>query len=309
MLNFSKQQEVLKIKNVSFGGQPGETPTALFGTLFYGKRFKQKTAEVEEEGRALVRGQLELAELTGVNQVVDLFIGSQDQVEWKCGFLLDTLGTEHLLSVDVPEAAVRIKTLEYLGQQGALDRTIYNSLNLGVTPEEIEALKENTPAGAIVLGYNPKDFSTDGRMAMLENGGGILDAGLLSIAKDIGIEKLLLDTAATPFDHNAAETIRAIPVFKNKFGLPVGCAIHNTVESWLWLKEYKKEHKDEYTICDMGSNGLVTIWGADFTVYGPLRNAGKVFPFVAMVDKFVAEGARDYFGLEIDPNHPGRKLN
>ena len=59
----------------------------------------------------------------------------------------------------------------------------------------------------------------------------------------------------------------------------------------------------------MGSNGLAQIWGADFTVYGPLRNAGRVFPFAAMVDKFVAEGARDYFGMEIKDNHPGRKLN
>jgi tetrahydromethanopterin S-methyltransferase subunit H len=59
----------------------------------------------------------------------------------------------------------------------------------------------------------------------------------------------------------------------------------------------------------MASNGLVVVWGADFTVYGPLRNAGKVFPYVAMVDKFMAEGARDYFGMEIEDGHPGRKLN
>jgi tetrahydromethanopterin S-methyltransferase subunit H len=269
MLNFSKDQEVLSIKNVRFGGQPGETPTVLFGTLFYGKRYNEKTA----------------------------------------GFLLDNLDKNDVFSIDIPEAGVKCRTLEYLSQQGALDRTIYNSLNLGVTPEEIESLKQNTPAGAIVLGYNPKDFSTDGRMAMLESGGGMLEQGLIDIARDVGIKNQLLDTGATPFDHNATETIRAIPVFKNRFGLPVGCAIHNTVESWLWMKEYRKEHRDVYIICDMASNGLVVIWGADFTVYGPLRNADKVFPYVAMVDKFIAEGARDYFGMEIEEGHPGRKLN
>jgi tetrahydromethanopterin S-methyltransferase subunit H len=309
MLNFSKEQEVLSIKDVRFGGQPGETPSVLFGTLFYGKRFKEKSPEVEEEGRGYIAGQREMSELTGVGQVIDLFIGSEDQVEWKIGFLLDHLEPGELLSIDVPEAGVRIKALEYLGQQGALDKTIYNSLNLGVTPEEVEALKQNTPAASVVLGYNPKDFSTDGRMAMLENGGGMLEKGLIQTARDAGIENLLLDTGATPFDHNASETIRAVPVFKNKFGLPVGCAIHNTVESWLWMKDFRKEHKEEYSICDMGSNGLVIAWGADFAVYGPLRNAKKVFPFVAMVDKFMAEGARDYFGMEIDEKHPGRKLN
>jgi tetrahydromethanopterin S-methyltransferase subunit H len=309
MLNFSKDQEVLSIKNVRFGGQPGETPTVLFGTLFYGKRYNEKTAEVEEQGKDLINGQKDMADLTGVSHLIDLFIGSEDQVEWKCGFLLDNLEKDDVFSIDIPEAGVKCRTLEYLSQQGALDRTIYNSLNLGVTPEEIESLKQNTPAGAIVLGYNPKDFSTDGRMAMLESGGGMLEQGLIDIARDVGIKNQLLDTGATPFDHNATETIRAIPVFKNRFGLPVGCAIHNTVESWLWMKEYRKEHRDVYNICDMASNGLVVIWGADFTVYGPLRNAEKVFPYVAMVDKFIAEGARDYFGMEIEEGHPGRKLN
>ena len=308
MLNFSKDQEVMKIKNVRFGGQPGETPTVLFGTLFYGKRYSEKTPQAQEDGRNLIQGQKEMADMTGVSQVIDLFIGKEDQVEWKCSYLLDNLEKDDVIAIDIPEAGVRCKCLEYLGLQGALDRTIYNSLNLGVTPEEIETLKQNTPAGAIVLGYNPKDFSTDGRMAMLEGGASLLDKGLIEIAKDVGVETLLLDTGATPFDHNAAETIRAIPVFKNKFGLPVGCAIHNTVESWLWMKEYRKENREVYTICDMASNGLVVVWGADFAVYGPLRNAKKVFPYVAMVDKFVAEGAKDYFGMEIEEVHPGRKL-
>ena len=81
------------------------------------------------------------------------------------------------------------------------------------------------------------------------------------------------------FDHNAAETLRSIPVMKNKWGLPVGCAIHNTVESWLWMKEYRKEHKAEYLTCDSGANALPIIMGADFCVYGPMRNAGSGFCF------------------------------
>lgn len=308
MLNFSKDQSVVEVNDLKFGGQPGENPTVLFGTVFYGKKYKEQSPEIFMEVEAQILKQRKLSEMTGVTQVVDVFIGTEDQIPWRIDFLLENLRPDEVFSIDIPDSEMRCKTLEYLGQKGALDRVIYNSLNLGVTPEEIETLRRNTPAAAIVLGYNPKDFSTDGRMEMLETGGSMLEDGLLQIAEEVGIKGRLLDTGATPFDHNAAETIRAIPVFKNKFGLPVGCAIHNTVESWLWMKQYRKEHKEAYSICDMGSNGLVVVWGGDFTFYGPIRNAEKVFPYIAMVDKFIAEGARDYFGMDVDEGHPGRKL-
>ena len=145
-------------------------------------------------------------------------------------------------------------------------------------------------------------------MEMIATGAGYLEKGLMDYAKEFGIHNVLLDAGATPFDHNAAETLRAIPVMKNRWGLPVGCAIHNTVESWLWMKQYRKEHKAEYLTCDVGSNALPIMLGADFCVYGPIRNAGAVFPFVAMVDKFVAEGAEDYFGVSSSEAHPRRKL-
>ncbi|MBU4032901.1 MAG: tetrahydromethanopterin S-methyltransferase subunit H, partial [Candidatus Thermoplasmatota archaeon] len=198
--------------------------------------------------------------------------------------------------------------LRHASQVGISHRIILNSFNLGAEQEELEALKEHPPGCAILLGYNPKDFSVDGRIDMLESGAGIMEKGLMELAKEFGIENIILDTGATPFEHSAAETLRAIPVMKNKWGLPVGCAIHNTVESWLWMKQYRREHKSEYLTCDAGSNALPVMLGADFCIYGPIRNSGMVFPFVAMVDKFMAEGADDYFGVSQDDGHPRRKL-
>jgi tetrahydromethanopterin S-methyltransferase subunit H len=48
--------------------------------------------------------------------------------------------------------------------------------------------------------------------------------------------------------------------------------------------------------------------GANYCVYGPIRNAGMVFPMAAMADKLVAEGAEDYFGVRQPEEHPRRKL-
>jgi tetrahydromethanopterin S-methyltransferase subunit H len=311
MLNFATEQQVVEVGGVRFGGQPGENPTVLLGTVFYGKRFKELDGKALELARDMMGTGSGMMELTGVPCVVDVFIPSAERIRPHMEFALEHLEPGAPVSVDAPESDVRRELLAYLDEVGALDRTIYNSLNMGLTDGEREDLARHTPAAAIVLGYNPRDFSTDGRMAILEDGAGLLDQGLIAIAREAGIRGLLLDTAATPFDHSAGEFIRALPVFKNKWGLPVGCAIHNTVESWLWMKSHRRENpegKTAFRICDAASNLLVIGYGGDFTYYGPLDNSASVFPAVAMADKFMAEGAEDYFGISQDEGHPRRKL-
>jgi tetrahydromethanopterin S-methyltransferase subunit H len=246
--------------------------------------------------------------LTANPGIVDIFIDSPEHVEPRISLVLDEIPENRPFSADVPETEVRQAVLKYSAETGLADRIILNSFNLGATEEELGALKEHPPGTLILLGYNPRDFSVDGRIDMIDTGAGYLEKGLMAYAEDFGIKNILLDTGATPFDHNAAETLRAIPVMKNKWGLPTGCAIHNTVESWLWMKGYRKEHKTEYLTCDAGSNSLPIVMGGDFCVFGSIRNAGSVFPMVAMVDKFVAEGAEDYFGVTSSEDHPRRML-
>ena len=307
MLSFSKEQQVVEIGNVKLGGQPGNVPTVLFGTVFYGKKYRQPDDAVLIEVREFIRNQADMSRLTGNPGVVDVFLDKTENIEPRLSLVLDEVG-ENAFSVDIPESEVRQEVLRYAAETGISDRMILNSFNLAAGEKELEVLKEFPPGAAILLGYNPRDFSTDGRMDIIETGAGYLEKGLMELARDFGIENILLDTGATPFDHNAAETLRSIPVMKNRWGLPVGCAIHNTVESWLWMKEYRKQHRDVYLTCDAGSNALPILMGADFCVYGPIRNAGSVFPIVAMVDKFVAEGAEDYFGVSQSDDHPRRKL-
>lgn len=308
MMNFSREQRTVELGDVKFGGQPGELPTVLFGTAFYGKKFLNPDMAALDEVRESIRAQEELSRMTGNPSVVDVFLGDTESMAKRLELVLEELPKPRPFSVDVPESTVRRAVLKHASETGISDRLILNSFNLAAGPEELDALREYPPGCAILLAYNPKDFSVDGRIDMLESGAGYLEKGLLGLAEEFGIKNLLLDTGATPFDHSAAETLRSIPVMKNRWGLPVGCAIHNTVESWLWMKEYRKDHKPEYLTCDVGSNALPVLLGADFCVYGPIRNAAAVFPFVAMVDKFMAEGAEDYFGVAQAEDHPRRKL-
>ncbi|MFP3871596.1 MAG: hypothetical protein ACLFVL_01800 [Candidatus Aenigmatarchaeota archaeon] len=304
MFSYSTEQTTHDLEGIKVGGQPGEFSTLMVGTLFYEDQFEEPRKALDK-ALELIEMQKDLSDRTSVPSMVDLFIYEEEEVEWKLDFALDNI--EGFFSVDMPEAEVRMKVLEYLDQQGSLDRIIYNSMNLGMEVEELELLKDKTPAGAVLLGYNPHDNSTNGRKEMIEDGGALLEEGLLTIGEDIGIKYPLLDTAATSFGEKACEAIRAVPVFKTEFGLPVGCALHNTVESWRWLDGYE-DKEDVFEFLDTAVDNLPVLLGADFIYYGPIENAPRSILNATLTDKLVAEGAQDYFGTEIYEEHPFHTL-
>ncbi|MEF8873841.1 MAG: hypothetical protein V5A88_04115 [Candidatus Thermoplasmatota archaeon] len=305
MFSYATEQTVNDLDGTKVGGQPGEFPTLMAGSIFYEDQF-EKPQSAMDEAKSLIEEQQNLSEKTSVPSIVDIFIYQKEEVEWKIDFALDNI--DGFFSVDVPESEVRMKVLEYLDEQDSLDRVIYNSINLGMEEEEFDLLKEKTPAGAILLAYNPQENSTHGRKEIIQEGGKLLEDGLLSMSEEIGIENILLDTAATPFGENACEAIRAVPVFKTEFGLPVGCALHNTIESWNWLDRY--EARDEiFGILDTAIDNLPVLLGADFIYYGPIENAFNSILTMALTDKLTAEGAQDYFGSEISEDHPYNTLS
>ena len=67
---------------------------------------------------------------------------------------------------------------------------------------------------------------------------------------------------------------KAIDKVKDKYGYPCGCGAHNALASWKRLKE--KYDKDAQTIVRGVINALPPIIGADFVLFGALKNA-KLF--------------------------------
>jgi tetrahydromethanopterin S-methyltransferase subunit H len=309
MFSLMKEQKVHDVKGVRFGGQPGQNPTVLLGTLFYGREFKVLDDAAWAKARDYIGQQDRLSKETGMPGLLDVYIKDDKLIEKEIDAVLEA--TDGPFAIDSSDASTRAKTLEYLGKVGALDRTIYNSINLGITHEEIAALRDYTPEAAIVLGYNPRDMSVDGRANMLTTGAGMVcvpGKGLLELASEAGIDKVLLDTGATPFGAMSAETLRAIPVFKSQFGAPTGCSIHNTLESWGWMKERRKSDADGYNCADAAANSLVSLFCGDFVVYGPVSSARRIFPTMAFANKLMAEGAADYFGVKVSDGHPYHRL-
>ena len=298
MFSFTKKQEVLDISGIKIGGQPGLHPTVLFGGLF------SKGAPNIKKAETLLQHMLNLSKKTGNPGIPDFFIKKEDYIEQIIDFIETTLPKNHPFSIDIIEPSIKVKILEYLHESNLLKRTIYNSIHVGITDEEREALKKYTPEVAILVAFNPKDKSPDGKIEVLENGAHLTDVGLIDIAKNVGINKILVDTAALAPGDNSGAAIAAIPVIKEEYGLPTGCAIHNVVEKSTWLHDFESERKT----VDASSNINIPLFGGDYAIFGPIENADIVFPIIAWQDILISEYTENYFGTAPDKFHPRRIL-
>ncbi|NOR49146.1 MAG: tetrahydromethanopterin S-methyltransferase subunit H [Methanosarcinaceae archaeon] len=312
MFKFDKKQEVFEVGGVKVGGQPGEYPTVLIGTMFYNRHkivTNEDTGEFDKGAAdSLWNDMQEMGDITGnpyINQIVGetpeaikKFIDWFVEIDDKTPFLIDSSAGD-----------VRSAAADYVTEIGVAKRAIHNSINSSVHEDEIEAITRSGMDAAIVLAFNATDPSVKGKLEILEVGGTGQDKGMLEIAKECGITKPLIDVAATPLGAGAGATIRAVTTVKGHLGLPVGAGYHNMASAWDWMKKFKKEHKDAYMPADIGTNLVAQIMGSNFQLFGPIENATTVFPATAMVDIILAETAKE-LGIAIadEENHPISKL-
>lgn len=298
MFSFTKEQKIVDISGVRFGGQPGHVPTVCFGGFFF------KGVPDFEKAKKDLKRMYEVSSRTGVSVVPDFFVKKEEHLGDIIGFIKDSVPKDCPFSVDIIEAGLKVSVLELLNENNLLDRAIYNSVHIGVTDEERAALKRYMPEGVIVVAFNPKDKSPDGKIEVLENGAHLLDMGLLDLVKNLGIKSVLVDTAAMAPGDISGAAISAIPVVKEEYGLPVGCAIHNVVEKSNWLDGFTGVRKT----VDFASNVNIPVFGGDFCIFGPVENAEYVLPLVAWEDILVSEYTESYFGIEPESFHPRRKF-
>jgi tetrahydromethanopterin S-methyltransferase subunit H len=298
MFSFTKEQKVLELGPIFFGGQPGLHPTVLFGGLFFKGNLDFEIAGTE------IKKMLDISNKVAVPGIPDVFIKKEQDIDSILTFIDRVLPNNYPFSVDITDPDVKVKVLQKLDENGWLKRVIYNSIHVGITEEEQMALSTHTPAMAIIVAFNPKDKSPDGKIEVLENGAHLIDQGLLEIAKSCGIDKLLIDTAALAPGDMSGAAIAAIPVVKEEFGFPSGCAIHNVVEKSSWLNDFHEAKP----VVDQASNINVPVFGGDFLLYGPIEHASTVFPIISWQDILVSEYAEGYFGVSPASYHPRRRF-
>jgi tetrahydromethanopterin S-methyltransferase subunit H len=296
MFSFTKEQKIFEISGIKIGGQPGNFPTVLFGGLF--SKGKPKFSYSENKFRKI----FELSVKLGNPIIPDIFIKNEEYIDSIIDFIENSIPNNIPFSIDIIDPKIKIKVLKILKNKNLLQRTIYNSIHVGITEEEYDALKKNKPEMAILVAFNPKDKTPDGKLEILENGANLIKDGLIKITREIGIKKILLDTAALAPGENTGAAIASIPLFKEEFGLPTGCAIHNVVEKSKWLSKYNSR-----SIVDYSSNINITVFGGDYSIIGPIENAEFVLPLIAWEDILVSEYSENYFGIKPYKTHPRRK--
>ena len=312
MFRFDKEQLVIDVAGVKLGGQPGEYPTVLCGTIFYGGH---KIISDEKEGifdkdaaEGLIKTMEEFSDITGNPCVIQTFGATPEAMVKYLEFVGDV--SDKPFMIDSTSAAAKIDGAKYVDEAGLGERAIYNSLNMSCEADEIQAVADSSIEASILLGFNPMQAGVAGMIEIWENGGGVIDEGVLEMAERCGITKPFMDVAITPLGQGAGPAVRTSFAVKSKWGYPVGSGIHNVPSAWDWLRSFRKpreDGKDIWHVCDVGSNFVQQMAGGDFVLFGPIENANMAFPGCAQTDIFIAEAAKD-LGTEPIEEHPINKL-
>jgi len=296
MYKFSTEQKVYEVGKVQVGGQPGELPTFLIGSIFWlGQKMVQdanKGIFDANEAENIINKMQTLSDITGVPFAFDI-VGTTEEAFAK---YIDFVSkhSEAPLMLDAMSPKTRMAAADMANKMGLQDRCLYNSVYKGVTDVELAKLKESGIKMSIVLADNPKDNSLAGKMQVLEEA--------LALADKAGITKPLIDTAIPAFAPDMGTAVRAIRDIKEKFGQPTGLGTGNVVTTMGWVKaHFAKEFRKG---CVTATNAIMQTLGANWLMFGPAEQSDWVFPAVAVVDTYVASAMADLDIRPLDETHP-----
>ena len=269
------KQKSYEIGGTVIGGEPGLTPTVMVGSMFYkGDKTVENRAEGlfrEDEAEGVLRKAEEMSDSTGLPSMVDLIAENAAAAARYLGFVVDA--TDMPIFLDVVSEDGLMESLQYASDHGMMERIIVNSLNPHSGERLYEKIRETGCTSSVLLLHSAEYMLTSNKDALVEM--------MVPRAEAAGVRNMLMDTAVIDIPSLGLAT-EAIHRIKDKYGYPCGCGAHNAVASWKRLK--KKYSKDAVTVAIGVVNALPVAVGADFVIYGPLKNAETVYPAVAMID-------------------------
>jgi tetrahydromethanopterin S-methyltransferase subunit H len=292
---FKAKQEIFEIGDIKVGGQPGELPTLLIGNVFYKGMPEvtdhEKGSFDEKSVLEWIRKAEELAERTGVPHFLDVMANHPKAMEKYVMFVSDQSDVPFLIDGATPET--RVASLNFIREVGLQDKVVFNALSPRTTKSEFEAIRDSGVKAAILLAENEVDYTPSGRVAVLK--GFNEHVGLLETAKNAGIAKMFVDTIVLDVP-SIGYAVEAIKLVKDELGYPAGCSPANATYEWK-LQQNAAAH----TIAQLG--------GANFLIYGPIKQARHIIPSCAMNDAIIAYYAKRQLGIKLlTPEHPLNKI-
>jgi tetrahydromethanopterin S-methyltransferase subunit H len=295
MFKFQSHQEQCKIGDVWFGGQPGKRRTVMVGSMFY-PRHSMVLDRVEGiVDKAKAKEAVEKMKATGCETGCPAAVMLFAETDKAMRNHIQTFSEMSDLPffVDSPSRDVRLDAMRFAKEIGLEKRAVYNTMNAGVSPEELAAMKDAGVENSVLLAFNPMDLTAKGKIYLLEDGGGILKEGLIDTARKAGVKNILLDMAVLAAEQNAGSALRALFISKAKWGLPCGCALHNAVESYTPLLEASKADPKLYRYVDNASCVMPIMAGADFVMYGPIESSRRAMYSASFADELLCQATAD----------------
>ena len=296
MFTFDADQAVYDIAGTKIGGQPGEHPTAMVGSIFYkGDPVLEdpKTGAFDAEAaEAAIRTVEELSERTGNPAILDVIGDSPEALIKHVDFVAEI--TDLPMFMDGPTPTIRSEAARHVGEIGIQDQVIYNSIESSTkeADKEIEALATAGIETAVLLSIDTRNLTLQGRFDALEKN--------IEMAERAGVEQFLVDPAVIDIP-DSGFAAKAIYEIKDRYGIPAGCSPHNEVIRWQMgnpLGEHSKLLRQAV------ANAVIVIMGADFNLYGPLHGAPELYEVMSTADAYVGYGAQMGEGRRPPKDHP-----
>jgi tetrahydromethanopterin S-methyltransferase subunit H len=311
-MHFATQQKTVTIGNVTLGGQPGEYPTCVIGSMFYKghKIFTDDGHDAFDHDAATsqLRAMEDIARETGMQFIVDVVGDSAEHLVAYCQFVADaTDNKQQPFLMDGLTDDIRVPAMKQLVDSGLGNRIIYNSIEPKIVDETLAAIADCCIKNAILLPFDSTMLLPPQKLKLLEgwdDKAGIKE-GLLAKASRAGVENCIVDVAVLdmPSIGIAARTIETV---KETLGLPAGCAPSNAIFECGGIKRFGDAARITSLVA---ACSFLAASGASFVLFGPIKHCKDVCLAVANVDAFQA-----YAGRRIDKvkpaseNHPLFKL-
>lgn len=283
MLRFASAQKVYRIGNVEIGGQPGERPTVMIGSIFFGGHAivhdRQKGLFDEAKARAQLEREAAAAAETGNPRIVDVVGDTGEALIRYVEFVARHCDAP--LLVDSPNPRARLEVVRHFCGSEVMPRLIYNSIDEHCTGEELDTLGACGVKSAVLLALSSSAVRPAARVSLLRD-------RLLPAAERAGIDNILVDTGVLDIP-SVGWTTEAVRLVKEELGYPTGSAPANAM--YLWNKLRAKGTP----FFEAASSVVLTLpqtLGANFVFYGPMRNAPWAYPAAAAMDAMVAHVGR-----------------
>lgn len=286
-LIFTGKLKVYDMAGIKIGGQRGEYPIILAGTMFYrGDKLVSNYSEgVFDKTKAeeQIRKQDENSLKYEIPAMVHIVGETPSALTSYLLFVADS--TDSPIIIDSPLLESRIEALRVAKDTGLDKRIIYNSV-INVDKREKDLINEiGTIEYSIILAFDVKLTS---RIKRFEE--------IMEFMGNI-IKNPIIDPGVSTVGEGSLSALHAAWLLKNYYGYPVCIGIHNMQARIAKSKKLKElDFSFDYA--------LPSLYGIDINLYGPIKNADNIFREVAAVEAAVADENVNTLGVFPRPPHP-----